>query len=144
MLEIIVAPNFFVSSVNALQLFMRPSGFSIRLVISRNLMPGMGLGCNGSEKLPISDDPLLPLHAAVNNEQGVNLFLTLNNYAKVEVHVFDVLGRKIGTSISDQLSSGQHNFSLLDDRQNPLAPGQYFYKINVNGNKTFSKSFLVK
>lgn len=105
---------------------------------------GMGLGCNGSEKLPISDDPLLPLHAAVNNEQGVNLFLTLNNYAKVEVHVFDVLGRKIGTSISDQLSSGQHNFSLLDDRQNPLPPGQYFYKINVNGNKTYSKSFLVK
>ena len=36
------APNSFVSSVNALQLFIRPSGFSMRLVMSLNLMPGMG------------------------------------------------------------------------------------------------------
>jgi len=104
---------------------------------------GFGLGCNGTENLIMTDDPLLPLHAAVNDDQGTSLYLSINENAKVEVNVFDVLGRKVGTTISNHLDSGQHNFSLFN-KQNRLAPGQYFYKIKVNGDKTYSKSFLVK
>ncbi|MGB1361823.1 MAG: DUF1501 domain-containing protein [Flavobacteriaceae bacterium] len=105
---------------------------------------GLGLGCDGSEKLPVTDDPLLPLHAAVNQDQGVSLYLSINEYAKVEINVFDVLGRKVGNTISSDLNSGKHNLSLIDTATQRLPPGQYFYKITVNGDKTYSKSFLVK
>lgn len=105
---------------------------------------GLGLGCNSSENLPMTDDPLLPLHAAVNDDQGVSLYLSIKEYTNVEINVFDILGRKVGTTINNRLDSGQHNFSLLTEEENRLAPGQYFYKIKVKGDKTYSKSFLVK
>lgn len=105
---------------------------------------GLGLGCDGSEKLTMTNDPLLPLHAAVNNNEGVSLYLNINELAKVEINVFDILGRKVGTTISTQLNSGRHNFEILDHQANRLSPGQYFYKIQVNGKQTYNKSFLVK
>jgi len=105
---------------------------------------GLGLGCDGSEKLPMTDDTLLPLHAAVNQDQGVRLYMTLNKPSKVEINVFDVLGRRVGNTMSPDLNSGKHKFSLVDDAARRLPPGQYFYKITVNGDKTYSKSFLVK
>ena len=42
----------------------------------------------------MTDDTLLPLHAAVNQDQGVRLYMTLNKPSKVEINVFDVLGRR--------------------------------------------------
>ncbi|MEC7619231.1 MAG: T9SS type A sorting domain-containing protein, partial [Bacteroidota bacterium] len=105
---------------------------------------GLGLGCDGSEKLNRTDDPLLPLHAAVSQDQGVSLYLTLNQSSKVEINVFDVLGRKVGNTISSDLNSGNHNLSLIDAAARRLPPGQYFYKITTNGEKTYSKSFLVR
>ena len=74
---------------------------------------GLGLGCDGSEKLPLTNDQLLPLHSAVNNDQGVSLYLSINEHAKVEINVFDVLGRKIGNTFSSDLNTGKHN-SLVD------------------------------
>ena len=105
---------------------------------------GLGLGCDGSEKLPLTNDPLLPLHSAVNKDQGVSLYLSINEHAKVEINVFDVLGRKVGNTISSDLNTGRHNLSVVDAATRRLPPGQYFYKITVNGDKTYSKSFLVK
>lgn len=105
---------------------------------------GLGLGCNGTEKLPLTDDAILPLHAAVKNDLGVRLYLSVKKSSTFEIDVFDILGRKVGTQINTRLDSGQHNFPLLDVEKNRLAPGQYFYKIKVNGNKTYSKSFLVR
>ena len=105
---------------------------------------GLGLGCDGSEKLPITDDPILPLHAAVNQDKGVSLYLTINEFSKVEINVFDVLGRKVRKTISSDLKSGKHNLSLVDFATQHLPSGHYFYKITVNGDNTYTKSFLVK
>ena len=105
---------------------------------------GLGLGCDGSEKLPITDDPYLPLHAAVNADHGVSLYLSINENANVEINIFDVLGRKVGNTISSNLNSGKHNLSLIDNSTQRLPSGQYFYKITVNGDKTYSKSFMFK
>ncbi|NBS19985.1 MAG: DUF1501 domain-containing protein, partial [Flavobacteriia bacterium] len=105
---------------------------------------GLGLGCDGSERLPLTDDPLMPLHAAVNGDQGVSLYLTINEYAQVEISVFDVLGRKVGNTIDTRLSSGNHKLSLIDTAVHQLPPGQYFYKIMINKDNTYSKSFFVR
>lgn len=114
-------------------------------IVGPNLnLLGLGLGCNGIENLPTTNDPLLPLHAAVNDDQGVSLYLSINEYANVEINIFDVLGRKIGKTINTRIESGQHNFRLLSQQEMHLPPGQYFYKIKVNGTHNYSKSFLVK
>ena len=105
---------------------------------------GLGLGCDGSENLTMTDDPLMPLHAAVNADQGVSLYLTINESSQVQIAVYDVLGRKIGNTIDSRLSSGRHNLSLIDLASHDLPSGQYFYKITVNKDKTYSKSFMLK
>jgi hypothetical protein len=102
------------------------------------------LGCDGSQNLPLTDDPLMPLHAAVNTDQGVSLYLTINEYSQVEITVFDLLGRKVGNTIDTRLSSGRHNLSLIDFTSHDLPSGQYFYKIMVNQDKIYSKSFLLR
>ena len=106
-------------------------------------MWGLGLGCGGVENLELTDDPLLQLHAAVNDDQGASLYLSINEPRNVEVAIFDILGRKVGTAFSNQLNSGSHSLPLRTSAQARLSPGQYFYKIRVNNDKTYSRSFLV-
>ncbi len=104
----------------------------------------LGLGCNGTSNLPTTKDTGLN-HAAVSGDQGVSLYLSINEHANVEINIFDILGRKVGSTVSTRLSPGcYNNFSLLDLVGHRLTHGQYFYKITVNGDKTYSKSFLVK
>lgn len=105
---------------------------------------GLGLGCNGVENLELTDDPILPLHNAVNDDQGASLYLSINEPSNIEVAIFDILGRKVGTAYSKQLSSGRHTLPLRSIKETRLPLGQYFYKIRVNNNKTYSRSFLVK
>ena len=113
------------------------SGFDFNLL-------RMGLGCNGTENLPLTNDPLIPMHSAVNSHQGVSLYIAVNRDVQIEVNVYDLLGRKVGNSITSRFNTGQHNFPLLNQNQNRFPPGRYFYKIKVNGNKTYSKSFMVR
>lgn len=105
---------------------------------------GLGLGCNGIQNLEITQDPFLPLHAAVNDDQGVSLYLSINEPGNIEVAIFDILGRKVGTAMNNQLSSGRHSIPLRSGTEARLSPGQYFYKISLNNQKTYSRSFLVK
>jgi hypothetical protein len=105
---------------------------------------GLGLGCNGVENLELTDDPILPLHNEVNDDQGASLYLSINEPSNIEVAIFDVLGRKVGTSYSKQLSSGRHTLPLRSIKETRLPLGQYFYKIRVNNDKIYSRSFLVK
>ena len=86
----------------------------------------------------------LPLHAVVNGDEGVSLYLFITQSSNIEINVFDILGRKVGATITSRLNSGKHNLSLMDLERHRLPPGQYFYKIMVNGEKTYSKSFLVE
>jgi len=105
---------------------------------------GLGLGCNGIENLESTNDPNLTMHAAVNDSNGVNLYLSLNEPSQIEIIVFDILGRKINTINKNQLDPGHHNFPLNKDTYERLPRGQYFYKIRINGNRTFSRSFIAK
>ena len=43
-----------------------------------------------------------------------------------------------------QLSSGRHTLPLRSIKETRLPLGQYFYKIRVNNDKIYSRSFLVK
>lgn len=105
---------------------------------------GLGLGCNGVENLQLTDDPILPLHNAVNDDQGASLYISINEPSNVEVAIFDILGRRVGSSYNKQLSSGRHTLPLRSIKETRLPLGQYFYKIRVNNDKIYGRSFLVK
>ena len=120
-----------------------PSYVNNAVIGSEYNLLGLGLGCGGVENLELTDDPLLQLHAAVNDDQGASLYLSINEPSNVEVAIFDILGRKVGTAFSNQLNSGSHSLPLRTSAQARLSPGQYFYKIRVNNDKTYSRSFLV-
>ena len=105
---------------------------------------GLGLGCNGVENLQLTNDPILPLHAAVNDDQGASLYISINEPSNVEVAIFDILGRRVGSAYNKQLSSGRHTLPLRSIKETRLPLGQYFYKIRVNNDKIYSRSFLVK
>ena len=105
---------------------------------------GLGLGCNGIQNLELTNDPILTMHAAVIDEDEVNLYLNLNEPVRLEVFIFDILGRKVGSVYNDQFSTGNHRFPLLPDMYSRLPRGQYFYKIRVNGDRIFSRSFIVR
>jgi uncharacterized protein (DUF1501 family) len=111
--------------------------------VEYNLL-GLGLGCNGEQFLKLTNDPILPLHAAVYSGNDIDLFLNINKSSQVEIVVYDLLGRKVGTVFKNTLTSGKHNLPLRVDPYNKLPSGQYFYKIEVDASSTYSKAFLVK
>ena len=115
---------------------------AIPLVVPSPNFVRLGLGCDDRKIAHVHD--ITSLYAAVNQDQGVFVYLTLNQSSKVEINVFDVLGRKVGNTVSYDLNSGKHNLPLIDSAARRLPQGQYFYKITTNGEKTYSKSFLVK
>ena len=92
----------------------------------------------------MTDDPTLPLHAAVNDDQGASLYISINEPSNVEIVIFDILGRKVGTSYTKQLNSGRHTLPLRTVKETRLPLGQYFYKIRVNNDKIYTNSFLIK
>tara|TARA_B100000780_G_scaffold148159_1_gene103524 strand:+ start:10050 stop:11657 length:1608 start_codon:yes stop_codon:yes gene_type:complete len=104
----------------------------------------LGFSCNGIENLELTGDPILSMHAAVIDNKGTSLYLNVNEPVQLEVVIFDISGKKVGTAFKNQLSSGPHNFPLRSNEYNSLPTGHYFYKIIVNGNRTFSRAFMVK
>ena len=47
----------------------------------------------------------------------------------------------VGNTMSPDLNSGKHKFSLVDALPDAFHQVSTFYKITVNGDKTYSKSF---
>ena len=128
------------TAIHQLQKLTRPKAM---IGVEYNLL-GLGLGCNGEQFLKLTNDPILPLHAAVYSGNDIDLFLNINKSSQVEIVVYDLLGRKVGTVFKNTLTSGKHNLPLRVDPYNKLPSGQYFYKIEVDGSSTYSKAFLAK
>ncbi len=61
--------------------------------------------------------------------------------SKVEVVVYDILGRKIETLVNNYLRAGNYNFRFNGAN---LSSGIYFYSITAGSNKAVGKMMLVK
>lgn len=104
----------------------------------------LGFGCKPINNFETTGDSILSSHAAINNGQNINLYINLNESVQIEVLIFDILGRKVGATFKNQLSSGIHNIPLRQDEYSSLSSGHYFYKIRINQNRDFSRAFMVK
>lgn len=65
----------------------------------------------------------------------------LNQESEIRLEIFDILGRKVQTLISDKYPAGSHTISF---RANNLASGVYLYRIITKNNVSTKKMILIK
>lgn len=85
------------------------------------------------------------LYAASPNPANntVNINFSLANASKVEIEVIDITGKTVKTIKNNETFSSNGKHSVAIDVTN-LESGSYFYSINANGTKMFSKFVVTK
>jgi hypothetical protein len=70
---------------------------------------------------------------------------SLSKRSDVELAVFDVIGNKVAILTNDRLEAGSH--SVIWDGNNiyghPVSSGVYFYKLDINGQRSVSREMLL-
>jgi PKD repeat protein len=74
-------------------------------------------------------------------EENSVIAFELSEKENLDITIQDVLGRKISSVFTGDLSAGQHQFSIGNDAS--LSSGIYFVKVTLNG-KSFTKKLIVK
>ena len=105
---------------------------------------GMGFGCNDLDT--IDYDNLFNYHNPIytNSINTVNLNLRIKQNHRVDIRIYDILGRHINTVFNGELTRGEHSFPLSHQKGGKISSGQYFYRIGISGGKMLSKSFVVR
>jgi hypothetical protein len=72
---------------------------------------------------------------------GTKIAFSLEKYERVEIKLYDILGREVRNILNDYLPAGWHeiNFEAKD-----LATGMYFYKLKTGGFTSTKKLLLLK
>jgi len=70
----------------------------------------------------------------------------LNKQGKVNLSVYNIKGQKVKTLVNDIRQSGKNTvvWNGVDDNNNPVASGVYFYKIEAAGSAEVKKMILIK
>ena len=99
----------------------------------------IGAVCNGT----VGTDDYVSnqfVHKPIYKQDSVFVDFTINNASHVTVELFNVLGKSLGMIYNERILSGNYQVNL-----NPsgikYSIGQYFYQLNVNGQK-YSKSIV--
>ena len=105
---------------------------------------GLGFGCDDLDIVDYND--LFNYHHPIytNSAYAVNLNLRIKQTHKVNIRIYDILGRHINTVFEGELTSGEHSFPLSHNQGGKISSGQYFYRIGISGGQTLSKSFVVR
>ncbi len=75
------------------------------------------------------------------SQENTMIAFTLLDKQKVEIKMYDVLGRVVSSVIDGNLNAGEHQY-LLTEKAN-LSPGIYFVKLTV-GEESFTKKLIIK
>ena len=105
---------------------------------------GLGFGCGDLDIVDYND--LFNYHHPIytNSANTVNLNLRIKQTHKVNIRIYDILGRHINTVFEGELTNGEHSFPLSHNQGGKISSGQYFYRIGISGGQTLSKSFVVR
>ena len=105
---------------------------------------GLGFGCNDLDVVDYNN--LFNFHHPIyaNSVNVVNLNLRIRQTHKVDIKVYDILGRHISTLFSGELQAGEHTFPLSHNQSGKISSGQYFYRIGISGGEPLSKSFVIR
>lgn len=94
-----------------------------------------------------NDDSQKPIATSLNQNYpnpfnpSTSITFNLANADKVQLNVFDVLGRKVATLLNQTLSTGSHSVQF---DASALSSGMYIYRLEVSGEVLTRKMTLVK
>ena len=99
----------------------------------------------GVEETVASEAPSIAIGPVFPNpsEGALSYRVDLLEASTVQVHVFDVRGRKVETLIDRELSAGTHNLSVdLNGSGEALPGGVYYLRLDAEGVQT-SRQFVL-
>jgi uncharacterized protein (DUF1501 family) len=82
-------------------------------------------------------------HVATYNNNTTNIEFTMPNTAHVDIKLYDIMGKEIGTLKNGIVYPGKHVINVKTAVNTRLAYGQYVYRIAVGG-QFYSRSILIK
>jgi len=102
----------------------------------------LGLTC---ETLSSSDfdNTIRLVHAPTYRNNLTYIEINMPTTAHVDIKLYDILGREIGTLANEILSTGHHIIDVRAKINGRLSYGQYVYRI-ATGGQYYSKSILIK
>ena len=102
----------------------------------------LGLNCQALSTSDFSDVSSLS-HVAVYQNNRTYIELQMPVAAHVDIKLYDILGKEIGTLKNEVLFSGRHTIDVRAAINGRLSYGQYIYRIALGG-QFYSKSILIK
>lgn len=83
------------------------------------------------------------IHAPVYRNDTVYIEMNMTTTAHVDVKLYDIMGKELGTLKNEILFPGQHAIDVRAGIKSRLSYGQYIYRIGMGG-KFYSKSLIIK
>ena len=108
---------------------------------SYNLLD-LGLDCETLSVPDIGDVTRL-VHAPVYKNNRTYIELNMPGTGHVDIKLYDILGKEIGTIANEVLFPGPHSFDVRASINSRLSLGQYIYRVSYGG-QFYSKSLLLK
>lgn len=83
------------------------------------------------------------LHTATYKDNSTYVELNMPTAAQVDIRLYDIMGREIGSLANEILFAGKHQIDIKATIMQRLSYGQYVYRI-ATGGQFYSKSILIK
>lgn len=102
----------------------------------------LGFSCE-SLNTPDFSDVTRFSHVATYNNNTTNIEFIMPNTGHVDIKLYDIMGKEIGTLKNEIMFPGRHLVDVKAAINSRLAYGQYVYRISVGG-QFYSRSILIK
>ena len=102
----------------------------------------LGLSCEILSNTDFSNTTRFQ-HIPVYQNNRTYIEINMPNTAHVDIKLYDIMGREIGTLANEVLFMGKHKIDVRAKINTRLSYGQYVYRIS-SGGEFYSKSILIK
>ena len=116
-----------------------PSPYRTFIVRADNNLYAPPIGLNNISSV-LTDSYILKQNYPNPFNSSTVIEFEIKKSAKIEIKLFDVLGRHLITPLSSTLSSGSYRVLLYT---NEYPSGIYFYQMLINGTATATKKMLL-
>lgn len=102
----------------------------------------MGIACQGLSNPDFSNTTRF-VHIPIYQNNRTLIQITMPNTANVDIKLYDMMGREVGTLENKILSPGKYSIDVKEKTNARLSYGQYIYRISTGG-QFYSKSIQIR
>ncbi|MRT15508.1 DUF1501 domain-containing protein [Vitellibacter sp. q18] len=102
----------------------------------------MGIACQGLSN-PDFNNTTRFAHVPIYQNDRTKIEINMPNTANVDIKLYDMMGREVGTLENKILSPGKYSIDVKDKIKRRLFYGQYIYRI-ATGGQFYSKSIQIR